>query len=92
MSDWLVKKGTQLNGRRREEPARRLRVDYEAGATIRSLSEESGRSYGSVRRLLLESGAALRKRGSESHQVTPGRPGQQPHQPGPPPILSRTRL
>lgn len=76
MSDWLVTKGTQLNGRRREELARRLRVDYEAGSTIRSLAQESGRSYGSVRRLLLESGAVLRKRGSESHQATPERTRQ----------------
>ncbi len=92
MSDRLVKNGTQLNGPKREELARRLRIDYEAGATIRTLSEEIGRSYGCVHRLLLEAGATLRQRGGDPRHTAPERPGQQPHQPGPPPILSRTRL
>lgn len=90
MSDWLVKKRTQLSGGKREELARRLRIDYEAGATIRALSEENERSYGSVRRLLLESGATLRKRGGDTRDTAHERPAQQRRQSGPH-VLSHAR-
>jgi hypothetical protein len=58
-----MKKGARITGGPREELALSLRAKYEAGASIRSLAQESGRSYGFVHGVLSESGAALRGRG-----------------------------
>ena len=87
MDDWLAPKGTQVSGEKREELARRLRMGYEAGATIRTLSQDSGRSYGAVRRLLLESGARLRRPGTDGTHTRRHDRDQQP-----PPLNWRTRL
>ena len=40
-----------------------LRRRYEGGSSIRALAADTGRSYGFVHRVLLESGATLRGRG-----------------------------
>jgi predicted transcriptional regulator len=45
-----------------------MRAKYEAGASIRELTEEVGRSYGFVHRVLLEAGTTLRGRGGQ-HKV-----------------------
>jgi hypothetical protein len=42
---------------------RELRARYEAGASIRTLARETGRSYGFVWNLLTESGVTFRPRG-----------------------------
>jgi predicted transcriptional regulator len=47
----------------RDELAAGLKKKYDAGASIRALAEETGRSYGAVHRLLGEAGAAFRARG-----------------------------
>ncbi|MFD3714915.1 helix-turn-helix domain-containing protein [Streptomyces sp. NPDC058677] len=44
-----------------------LRKKYDAGASIRALSEESGRSYGYVHQRLYESGVTFRPRGGNRH-------------------------
>ncbi len=46
----------------RQEAARR----YKAGATIRSVARQIGRSYGGTRVLLLEAGVQLRGRGGSA--------------------------
>ncbi|MXM69002.1 hypothetical protein GR925_37830 [Streptomyces sp. HUCO-GS316] len=46
----------------RQALAKDLRRKYDAGASIRSLAEETGRSYGFVHRLLSESGSLRGRR------------------------------
>ena len=58
-----LKKGSRVTGSERNSLAADLRRKYDAGSSIRSLAESTGRSYGFVHRILTESGAALRGRG-----------------------------
>ena len=58
-----LKKGSRVTGSERNSLAADLRHKYDAGSSIRSLAESTGRSYGFVHRILTESGAALRGRG-----------------------------
>jgi Helix-turn-helix domain len=44
-----------------------LRNAYEGGASIRTLAATTGRSYGSIHSMLLESGTTLRGRGGPNH-------------------------
>lgn len=58
-----LKKGSRVTGADRDKLAAELRKKYDAGASIRTLAEASGRSYGFVHRILSESGTSLRGRG-----------------------------
>jgi Helix-turn-helix domain len=58
-----LKKGSRVTGAAREKLAADLKKKYEAGQSIRSLAEETGRSYGFVHRMLSESDVTLRGRG-----------------------------
>ena len=58
-----LKKGARVTGNERTKLAGDLKKKYAAGASIRALAEETGRSYGFVHRMLSESGVALRGRG-----------------------------
>ncbi|MER6534361.1 helix-turn-helix domain-containing protein [Streptomyces sp900105755] len=49
-----------LKGAVREETAARFRAQYEAGATVRELAEQTGRSYGGVLNLLRLAGTEMR--------------------------------
>ena len=51
----------------REQMLHELRNAYEGGASIRKLVATTGRSYGSVHSMLLESGTTLRGRGGPNH-------------------------
>ncbi|MBA4182206.1 MAG: transcriptional regulator [Anaerolinea sp.] len=51
----------------RDQLLRDLRNAYEKGASIRTLAASTGRSYGSVHSLLLESGTTMRSRGGPNH-------------------------
>ncbi|MCC9686934.1 helix-turn-helix domain-containing protein [Streptomyces sp. MNU103] len=53
----------RLKGTERTKVARALGLEYEAGATIRSLAADRDMSYGTTRQLLLEAGVRLRGRG-----------------------------
>jgi len=44
-----------------------LRNAYEGGASIRNLVATTGRSYGSIHSMLVESGTTLRGRGGPNH-------------------------
>lgn len=46
-----------------------LRNAYERGASIRTLVASTGRSYGSIHSMLLESGTTLRSRGGPNHRT-----------------------
>jgi hypothetical protein len=52
----------------RDELLAELRSAYERGASIRSLVEATGRSYGSVHSMLRESGTTMRTRGGPNHR------------------------
>lgn len=54
----------------RDELLTELRSAYEQGASIRSLVETTGRSYGSVHSMLRESGTTMRSRGGPNHRNT----------------------
>lgn len=58
-----LKKGARITGDDRDKLAGELKEKYSGGASIRSLAEETNRSYGFVHRMLSESGVQLRGRG-----------------------------
>lgn len=61
-----VAKNVRLTGTARREFAASLRGKYENGTSIRALAEATGRSYGSVHRMLIEAGTRLRGRGGDN--------------------------
>ncbi|BBX61067.1 transcriptional regulator [Mycobacterium saskatchewanense] len=44
-----------------------LRNAYEGGASIRTLAATTGRSYGAIHSMLVESGTTMRSRGGPNH-------------------------
>lgn len=58
-----LKKGARVTGGQRDRLAAELKRKYDNGRSIRSLAEETGRSYGFVHRILSDSGVLLRGRG-----------------------------
>lgn len=56
-------KGRRITGSVRESLTAELKQQYEGGASIRQLAQETGRSYGFIHRLLVDSGVTLRGRG-----------------------------
>ncbi|MFE4674242.1 helix-turn-helix domain-containing protein [Streptomyces sp. NPDC056723] len=56
-------KGKRITGAERDQLAVELKAAYEGGASIRSISNSTGRSYGFVHHLLTEAGVTLRGRG-----------------------------
>lgn len=56
-------KGKRITGSDRDKLAKDLKKQYQAGASIRELANETGRSYGFIHRLLSDSGVKLRGRG-----------------------------
>ncbi|MFE3293890.1 helix-turn-helix domain-containing protein [Rhodococcus sp. NPDC059234] len=63
-----VRKGTRVTGGERDVMQTELRDRYLSGASIRTLAESTGRSYGFVRTLLTESGVVLRGRGGPNRR------------------------
>lgn len=57
-----------LKNKSRDQMLTELRSAYEGGASIRSLVEKTGRSYGSVHSMLRESGTTMRSRGGPNHR------------------------
>ncbi|MFE2737920.1 helix-turn-helix domain-containing protein [Streptomyces sp. NPDC059349] len=56
-------KGKRITGAARDKLAAELKAAYESGASIRSIAESTGRSYGFVHRILTEADVTLRGRG-----------------------------
>lgn len=52
----------------REQLLDELRFEYEKGASIRTLAATTGRSYGSIHSMLVESGTTMRSRGGPNHR------------------------
>lgn len=58
-----TKKGARLVGAQRESITANVTTRYDEGESIRDIAALTGRSYGFVHRVLVESGASLRSRG-----------------------------
>ena len=65
-----VRKGARLTGAQREELMAELKAEYEKGATIRGLAEQTGCSYGFMHKILTDSGVTLRGRGGDQRKKT----------------------
>lgn len=63
----VLNKGERIGGQERATLRARMVAAYTAGAPIRSIAEQVGRSYGFVHRVLCESDVALRSRGGKHH-------------------------
>ncbi|GAB2673781.1 helix-turn-helix domain-containing protein [Thalassiella azotivora] len=61
-------KGRRIVGDARADLTADLVRRYEAGASIRDLAEETGRSYGFVHRIIKDSGATMRGRGGATRR------------------------
>lgn len=59
----MTKKHERIIGDDRKRMGDSLRQKYEKGASIRQLSDQTGRSFGWVHKVLKEAGASLRSRG-----------------------------
>lgn len=64
-------KGTRVTGESRSRLQEELKRRYEAGASIRTLAQETGRSYGFVHNVLVESHVRLRGRGGPNRRRAP---------------------
>jgi len=73
-----LKKGSRVTGGERDRLAADLRKKYDSGASIRTLADSTGRSYGFVHRILTESGATLRGRGGATRGKAKQQSQQQP--------------
>ncbi|GGT05059.1 hypothetical protein GCM10010206_79210 [Streptomyces cinerochromogenes] len=71
ITDW-PKPGERVGGEDRAALGKELRKRYEAGASIRDLIRETGRSYGFLHRLLDEAGVTFRGRGGARPSRRPG--------------------
>lgn len=58
----------RIVGEERESLAAEYASRYQAGDSIRSIAQASGRSYGFVHRVLAENGVELRARGGDTKQ------------------------
>lgn len=70
-----------VSGPARENVRAAAAEQYAAGATVRAIAADLGRSYGFVHRLLVESGIELRSRGARSktpHKEIPGQLALEP--------------
>jgi predicted transcriptional regulator len=61
-------KGARITGDTRDRLQDSLKQRYEAGASIRSLADSTGRSYGFVHKVLADSGTPLRSRGGPNRK------------------------
>ncbi len=64
-------KGARVTGADRQALGARLAERYLAGESIRSLAQETGRSFGFVHGVIKESGVALRSRGGATRRSAP---------------------
>lgn len=61
-------KGARVTGESRDRLQEDLKRRYEEGASIRMLAQETGRSYGFVHNVLVESQVRLRGRGGPNRR------------------------
>jgi transposase len=63
-----IGKGKRVTGNQREEMGRAALARYNEGASIRDIAEDSGRSIGFVRNLLIDAGVTFRGRGGATRR------------------------
>ena len=63
-------KGARVTGKTRDKLQVQLKKQYEAGASIRSLAQSTGRSYGFIHNVLVEADVPLRGRGGANRRKT----------------------
>ncbi|MFD7853385.1 helix-turn-helix domain-containing protein [Streptomyces microflavus] len=66
----VIPKRTQLKGAQRDTFLQQILEIYDSGASIRDISEQTHRAYGSIQALLRGAGV-LRGRGGDQHQRRP---------------------
>ncbi|MCU1646660.1 MAG: hypothetical protein JWN03_6935 [Nocardia sp.] len=64
----VLGKGTRVTGKSRDRLQSQLKKQYESGSSIRSLARETGRSYGFIHNVLVESHVQLRSRGGANRR------------------------
>ncbi len=64
----VAPKGARITGPDRYLLSTKLVARYNAGATIRQLVSETGRSYGAVHRMLTERDVTMRVRGGDTRK------------------------
>lgn len=62
------KKGTRLVGEDRDRLTSQVTDEYQDGKSIRDIAAATGRSYGFIHRVLVESGASMRSRGGATRR------------------------
>jgi hypothetical protein len=67
-----AKKGRRIIGAERDTLTDEVKERYSNGASIRELATDTGRSYGFIHRLLVESGTQLRGRGGPTRTKKTG--------------------
>ncbi|WP_124286770.1 helix-turn-helix domain-containing protein [Streptomyces sp. ADI92-24] len=67
----VIPASARLTGAARDDFRERVAPCYQRGANIRQISVKTGRSYGSIHRLLREAGADLRDRGGSHIPPSP---------------------
>ncbi|WP_245599453.1 helix-turn-helix domain-containing protein [Nakamurella lactea] len=69
-----LRKGARITGPERDSVSAGIRERYLAGASIRTLAGDLGRSYGFVHRILVDAGVPLRGRGgaTRGRRAVPG--------------------
>jgi hypothetical protein len=75
-TDRKFSKHDRVIGSARSKLAASLKRKYKNGASIRSLAEETGRSYGFIHRILVEAGVELRAQGGSQSGATTRRQRQ----------------
>ncbi|MGA4508602.1 helix-turn-helix domain-containing protein [Propionibacteriaceae bacterium G1746] len=65
----IVPAGARVTGQARSDLAGAASRHYAAGASIRGIAAQMGRSYGFVQKLLVEQGVTLRGRGGDTRSV-----------------------
>jgi hypothetical protein len=67
MTDSPVARTPRMSRPERERLAAELKDRYTAGASVRDLVEDTGRSYGGIRSLLVLAGVRFRSRGGANN-------------------------
>jgi hypothetical protein len=67
---WVPDTGEQLRGSERAVLSRYLVERYAAGESLMRLAQDTGRSFGHVRRLLMDAGVTMRPRGGSRPRTT----------------------
>lgn len=69
--DGTIPRGVQVRGKDRARLVKEIGRRYKRGEPLRALAASTGRSYGFVYRLVIESGQVMRPRGGARRRPSP---------------------